>query len=111
MDPTFENFVKMLLGSGGVFALLVLGLKWLDRDRDQIVQFLQTERTERITLLEKQSIQCSNDRIELHKNMTALQNEVRTLYKSIIAGKFDKNFFDETELKTNEQGSEASTSA
>lgn len=105
MEFNLETFLKLLAGSGGVVALLVLAVKWM-------LGTMETERNERISLLEKQSLQCSNDRIELHKNLTMLQNEVRTLYKSIIAGKFDKSFFeDDDKPKQHEQRTEVSSGA
>lgn len=75
---------KLIMGSGGALAVLLIGLRWFVTDRDKIVAALNVERGARITALEDSSKRCSEDRVELHKQINALQTEVRELLKAQV---------------------------
>lgn len=98
MPPEATNFIdsilKLLVGSTGAVVALVLGLRWLNKDRDGLVQALNEEREARINVLEESSRRCAEDRIAMHREMSALQAEVRELYRriaSIVAGHADED--------------------
>lgn len=87
-----DSIVKLLVGSTGAVVALVLGLRWLNKDRDSLVAALNEEREARIKVLEESAKRCAEDRIEMHREMSALQSEVRELYRriaSIVAGNSD----------------------
>lgn len=83
-DMTFDAVFKLIMGSGGALAVLLLGLRWFITDRDKIVAALNEERGARITALEESSKRCSLDRVELHKQINDLQSEVRELLKTQV---------------------------
>lgn len=80
----FDAMFKMVTGAGGALAVLLLGLRWFIADRDKVVAALNAERGARITTLEESSKRCSEDRVELHKQIGILQAEVRELLKAQI---------------------------
>lgn len=75
---------KLVTGSAGALAVLLFGLRWFVADRDKVVAALNAERGARITALEESSKRCSEDRVELHKQISSLQAEVRELLKTQI---------------------------
>ncbi len=79
-----DAIFKLIVGSGGALAVLLFGIRWFMGDRDKIVAALNIERNARITALEESSKRCSEDRTELHKQISILQNEVRELLKAQI---------------------------
>lgn len=89
-----DSIIKLLVGSTGAVAALVLGIRWLNKDRDGLVNALNEEREARIKVLEEASKRCAEDRIAMHREMSALQAEVRELYRriaSIVAGRGDED--------------------
>lgn len=80
----FDAVFKLIIGSGGALAVLLFGIRWFMSDRDKIVAALNVERGARITALEESSKRCSEDRVELHKQISLLQIEVRELLKAQI---------------------------
>lgn len=87
-----ESLLQLLVGSTGGIAALLLGLRWLNSDRDKLMQALTTERDARIKVLEEAAKRCADDRLVMHKEMSILQEEVRELYKriaAIVAGDVD----------------------
>jgi len=83
-ELAFDEVFKLIMGSGGTLAVLLLGLRWFITDRDKIIAGLNEERGARITALEESSKRCSQDRVELHKQINDLQAEVRELLKSQV---------------------------
>lgn len=87
-----DTILKLLLGSTGAVVALVLGIRWLNKDRDTLVGALNEEREARIKVLEEAAVHCIEDRTEMRREMAALQAEVRELYRriaSIVAGHSD----------------------
>lgn len=79
-----DAIFKLIVGSGGALAVLLFGIRWFMADRDKVVAALNAERGARITALEESSKRCSEDRVELHKQISNLQAEVRELLKTQI---------------------------
>lgn len=89
-----DSIVKLLVGSTGAVAALVLGIRWLNKDRDGLVTALNEEREARILVLEEAAKRCAEDRMAMHREMAALQAEVRELYRriaSIVSGHGDED--------------------
>lgn len=80
---SLESILQVLLGSTGAVAAMVLGIRWLNSDRDNLMKALTVERDARIKVLEDSAKRCAEDRIEMHKEMAILQGEVRELYRRI----------------------------
>lgn len=88
-----ESWTKLIMGSLGALAAVIVGIKWLLADRNKIAAAASEERSRRIQALEDSSKLCQSDRTMLHSEMNKLQDEVRGLYRAIIEGKFgDMNF-------------------
>lgn len=75
MDP-FLQLINSGVGLG--VACLVLAVWWMAKINER-------ERNARIALLEQSSERCAADRMELHKQMGELQQEVRGLMKNMIS--------------------------
>ena len=74
-----------LVGGGGIgFLILVFALKWLDRDRGEILRVLGVEREARIALLEQASKTCAEDRAQMRQKIDKLEEEVRGLLKQMV---------------------------
>lgn len=78
---------EILVGSTGAAGLLFFALKWMNRDRDKLLGSLNLERDSRIKLLEESSQRCAEDRIEMRREISKLQDEVRDLLRSMIQTK------------------------
>ena len=81
-----EEWVKLTSQTGIAVALMILGIRWLLRDRDGILHSLNSERDKRIDALTKASEECATDRANMHAEMKELQKEVRSLMGQIING-------------------------
>lgn len=85
---TFEQIIQLILGSGGALAVLVLGVKWLDKDRSKVLVALQEERDGRIKLLEDHSKSCNEDRQAIQAqasvDRSAFQKQINELYSEIV---------------------------
>lgn len=96
-----EEWLKIITGTGLGVASMMVGLRWLVKDRDGILAALQSERTHRIAQLERSSAACSEDRAALHAEVNELQREVRALMAQMIkstgAGKCRGNCLTEGE--------------
>ena len=87
---TFEQILQLLLGSTGALVALVIAIKWLDKDRNRLLGDWKTERDARMTLIEDASRRCSEDRIELHKKVDALELEIRSMLKAMLGHNFEE---------------------
>lgn len=83
-SPEFAEVLKIATAYGLAFPLMVFAVRWLNRDRDKLLDSLNTERNERIHSLEAASERCASDRLQLHQEMRELQAEVRRLYDNMI---------------------------
>ncbi len=85
MEPTdLAMLIKMAGSAGFGVAVMALALRWLDHDRRAIAALLNTEREERIKTLEERAKQCAEDRTALHREISDLQREVRSLMRGMI---------------------------
>lgn len=80
---SLDGVLQILLGSTGAVAAMVLGIRWLNADRDKLNALLTSEREARIRALEEAARQCAEDRSAMHTEMGVLQAEVRELYRRI----------------------------
>lgn len=76
MDPL--ELLKYIGGGGFSFAILIFLLKGVNSEREK-------EREGRLKLLEFASESCHKDRQELRTCIDRLQDEIRTLYKTMLA--------------------------
>lgn len=67
------------MGSTGALAALILGLKWLDKDRNKILVELKEERNGRLRLIELSNERCAEDRVLLHKKLDEQEKLIREL--------------------------------
>jgi len=81
---TGEEILKMILGSLGTLVCLVVAIKWLDKDRQELVKTLTEERDGRLSLIEESNRQCVNDRIALHAELREQRNEIKEMLKSMV---------------------------
>lgn len=81
-----EEWVKLTSQTGIAVALMILGIRWLLRDRDGILHSLNSERDKRIDALTKSAETCAIDRANMHAEMKELQKEVRLLMGQMING-------------------------
>lgn len=78
-----ESFIKIALSGTGALGVLAMIVSWLNKDRDKLVAALNQEREARIKVLEEAARRCAEDRLEMHREMSGLQAEVRELYRKI----------------------------
>lgn len=76
MDPL--ELLKYVGGGGLSFALLIFLLKGVNAEREK-------EREGRLQLLEQAATSCAVDRQELRACIDRLQDEIRNLYKTMLA--------------------------
>lgn len=76
---TADQIVQLIMGSTGALAALILGLKWLDKDRDKILVELKEERNGRLRLIELSNERCAEDRVLLHKKLDEQEKLIREL--------------------------------
>ncbi len=76
---TFEQIVQLIMGSAGALVVLILGLKWLDKDRNRMLVELKDERNGRLRLIELSNERCAEDRVVLHKKLDEQEKLIRTL--------------------------------
>lgn len=76
---------------GVVLAFCLAALKWMDKDRSEILVNLHKEREQRIIALEGRTKACEEDRIQLHVQMAQvqkahndLQTEIRHMMTSML---------------------------
>lgn len=67
------------MGSTGALVALILGLKWLDKDRNNILMDLKEERNGRLRLIELSNERCAEDRVLLHKKLDEQEKLIREL--------------------------------
>lgn len=88
MNSTLDEWMKLILGSTGALAVLIAGIKWLDRDRSKVLKALEVERDGRIRVLEDHAKRCDADKAELQKqavtDRTAADKKFTELYAEII---------------------------
>lgn len=76
---TADQIVQLIMGSTGALAALILGLKWLDKDRNKILIELKEERNGRLRLIELSNERCAEDRVLLHKKLDEQEKLIREL--------------------------------
>lgn len=76
---TADQIVQLIMGSTGALAALILGLKWLDKDRNKILVELKEERNGRLRLIELSNERCAEDRVLLHKKLDEQEKLIREL--------------------------------
>lgn len=84
MEPNaiWELIIKTCVGAGGVGALLLGAVYYLNRSNNGLLLELKIERETRIKLLETESTDCKRDRSELHKQIANLKDQVIEVYRS-----------------------------
>lgn len=76
---TADQIVQLIMGSTGALMALILGLKWLDKDRNKILLELKEERNGRLRLIELSNEHCAKDRVFLHKKLDEQEKLIREL--------------------------------
>lgn len=83
---TIDAWLKILLGSGGAAAVMILVIKQLLKDRDKSDEKLEVERKARfdailgqIDLIKESNKRCAEDRNVLHGEVRRLNNELTTV--------------------------------
>lgn len=76
---TADQIVQLIMGSTGALIALILGLKWLDKDRNSILLDLKEERNGRLRLIELSNERCAEDRVFLHKKLDEQEKLIREL--------------------------------
>lgn len=84
METFWHKVIENIITSGIGMCLLAVGIWWLNKDRDKAVKAFTEEREKRINALEDSSRRCADDRVELHRQVSILQAEVRDFMKRMI---------------------------
>jgi len=85
MDELITTPIQLFGAFGFGVACLVIALKWLSKDRDEIVAQLQAERMTLLNRLEDEVTECRQDRARIQAELTQLQAEFRELLREIAA--------------------------
>lgn len=76
---TSDQIIQLIMGGMGALVALIIGLKWLDKDRNKILLELKEERNGRLRLIELSNERCAEDRVILHKKLDDQEKLIREL--------------------------------
>lgn len=80
---SLDDLLKLILGSAGALVVVLVGLWWMNKDRDKILAALGKERDSRISLLEEGNRACAADRLAIHNELREVQREQKHLLRAM----------------------------
>lgn len=72
MDDIYTKIITLAAGSGLPALLMIVAIRWLQSSNKELLQELNKERDERMTLMESHITECDADRKDLRNRLIDL---------------------------------------